>query len=264
MARKPKIANKANACAGGAPVPPDAVRVWRGFRLGEPADFLQALGTIFIPVTAQLQRLYGLTAYLPTVLPVDKPPGVPDEIALVFYRSQKAYTDTADIVAGRAYSALHKVVFRLPQPSASGFPVLFGKTAALDQPYHLFKQAVDWRGGYAQVFVGARPPAKDPKTFAADLGRFFHARQQHPASGCDGAIFCVSADWVLYWEHWQTEAASLKGAISDLPKLADRVVLQAFEPLSVNPDLTAHDQGFSRKQIAGKSLNIIFPRQGNP
>ncbi len=263
MARKPKNTNKRSG-TGGVPVPPDAVRVWRGFRLGVPEDFLQALATIFIPITAQLQRLYGLTAYLPTVLPVDKPAGVPDEIALVFYNSQQAYTDTAAIVAGRAYSALHKVVFRLPQPSASGFPVLFGRDLKLDQPYHLFKRPVDWRGGYAQVFVGARPAAKDPKQFAAGLERFFRARQQQPAAGCHGAIFCVSADWVLYWEHWETEAASLKGAISDLPKLADRVVLQAFEPLSVNPDLTAHNPGFTRKQIAGKSLNIIFPRQGNP
>jgi len=50
------------------PVPRMRLRVWRGFRLGKPDDFLQALATIFIPITAQLQRLYGLTAYLPTVL----------------------------------------------------------------------------------------------------------------------------------------------------------------------------------------------------
>src|SRR5260370_3958233 len=45
---------------------PDAVRVWRGFRLGSlaPRDFLTALGSTFIPVTAQLQSLQGLTAYL--------------------------------------------------------------------------------------------------------------------------------------------------------------------------------------------------------
>src|SRR5215471_12774693 len=146
--------------AGSKPVPPDAVRVWRGFRLQTlmPADFLKALGTIFIPVTAQLQRLYGLTAYLPTVLPLSKPDGVPDEIALVFYESQQAYTDTSAIVAGRAYSLLHRTVFAFPA-SQTGFPILFQSTANLGQPYHLFTGAVDWRQGYTQLFVGARAPS---------------------------------------------------------------------------------------------------------
>jgi hypothetical protein len=140
-------------------VPPDAVRVWRGFKLPTftPSNFLIALGTIFIPVTAQLQSLYGLSAYLPTVLPTSKPDGVPDEIALVFYETQKAYNDTSQIVGGRAYSALHKTVFAFPA-SLSGFPVLLGPAApALDQPYYLFTKPVDWQQGFTQVFVGGAP-----------------------------------------------------------------------------------------------------------
>ena len=119
-----------------AKVPPDAVRVWRGFKLEtlSPKDFLAALGSIFIPATAQLQRLYGLTAYLPTVLPLDKPNGVPDEIALVFYRSQKAYDDTKLTVPGRAYSSLHSTVFGFPQ-SESGFPGPLGDRLKFDTPY---------------------------------------------------------------------------------------------------------------------------------
>ena len=80
-----------------------------------PDDFLTALGSVFIPVTAILQRLYGLTAYLPTVLPKSKPSGVPDEIAIVFYETQQAYNDTKKIVAGRAYSN------RCARPYSSGF-----------------------------------------------------------------------------------------------------------------------------------------------
>lgn len=262
MARKAKKKAAATRTSAGArPVPPDAVRVWRGFRLGTlmPADFLQALGTIFIPVTAQLQRLYGLTTYMPSVLPQDKPIGVPDEIALVFYETQQAYTDTSKIVAGRAYSSLHKTCFAFPA-SLSGFPVLFASAPALDQPYHLFKKAVDWREGYAQVFVGARPAATDAKRFASQLGRFFQTLQRRPASSLDGAIFCISAAYVVYWEHWQSKAASEKGSISDLAKLAQQVVLQAYTPLPINPDLKAHDPGFSRNQIDSKSLNIVFPR----
>src|SRR5205085_12664987 len=84
-AAKPKAAAKS--------VPPDAVRVWRGYRLSTlaPKDFLTALGSVFIPVNARLQRLYGLTAYLPTVTPLDTPAGLPGEIAPGFSASQPAY-----------------------------------------------------------------------------------------------------------------------------------------------------------------------------
>ena len=223
-----------------------------------PPDFLQALGTVFIPVTAQLQRLYGLTAYLPTVLPTSKPDGVPDEIALVFYRSQTAYTDTTKIVAGRAYSALHKTVFAFPA-SQSGFPLLLGSAAALDTPYFLFPKAVDWQGGFSQVFVGARQAAVTPQKFASQLQRFFQKLQKQPAQGLDGAIFCISSNWVLYWEHWASESASLKGGrISDLPRLASRVLLQPSVAQPVDPVLTAQYQGIA--QVESKSFNIIFPR----
>jgi len=35
------------------------LRVWRGFRLGEPDDFLQALATIFIPITGVAAALWA-------------------------------------------------------------------------------------------------------------------------------------------------------------------------------------------------------------
>ena len=241
------------------PVPPDAVRVWRGFRLGTlmPADFLVAIGSIFIPVTAQLQRLYGLTAYLPTVLPTSKPDGTPDEIALVFYDSQQAYTDTTKIVAGRAYSSLHKTVFAFPA-SQTGFPTLLGSSVSVDQPYHLFTKAVDWQTGFSQVFVGTRRESVTPQKFASRLQEFFRQEQKHPAHGLDGAVFCVSVNWVVYWEHWTSEATSLKGHIADLPKLAGRVLLQPSVAQEIDPSLTAQYAGLS--DVESKSFNILFPR----
>lgn len=254
---QPKKNTKQKQIVSTNPVPPDAVRVWRGFRSGTlmPPQFLQALGSIFIPVTAQLQSLYGLAAYLPTVLPTQKPQGVPDEIALVFYQSQQAYLDTSLIVAGRAYSSLHQTVFAFPA-SQSGFPVLLGSAAALDQPYYLLSGAVDWQTGFAQVYVGARPSAVTSQQFASQLQRFFQDQQNHPPSGLDGAIFCISSDWVLYWEHWESEAESLQGHISHLPKLSTRVLLQPHMVQQVNSSLTAHYPGLSN--VESKSFNILF------
>jgi hypothetical protein len=245
------------------PVPPDAVRVWRGYRLANltGAAFLGALGGIFIPVTAQLQRLYGLTAYLPTVLPLGKPAGVPDEIALVFYETQQAYNDTKLIVAGRAYSSLHSTVFAFPA-SESGFPVPLGGELAFDTPYHLFSDAADWQSGFSQVFVGTRKAADSPAKFAGALYAFLRRLAAHRPAGLDGVVVCATADWILYWEHWKNEGDSLKGKISDLPKLAERILLQPSAPTPIDVSLTAHYAGLS--VTGGESMNILFSREGEP
>jgi len=241
------------------PVPPDAARVWRGFRLATemPQDFLTALGTIFIPATAILQRLYGLTAYLPTVLPQSKPAGVPDEIALVFYDSQQAYNDTALIVAGRSYSALHKTIFAFPS-SLSGFPVMLGSRLALDTPYFLFPDAVDWQGGYSLVYVGARDPSIPVQQFSAGIQKYLRQLQKKRPVGMDGAVACVSAPYVVYWEHWKSEAASTHGRIADLAKLSQRVLLQPHVPTPVNSAIA--DQYPGIPAVDSRSFNILFPR----
>ena len=249
----------AGAANPAQPVPPDAVRVWRGFRLGTsmPQDFLTALGTVFIPVTAILQRLYGLTAYLPSVLPQSKPAGVPDEIALVFYRTQQAYTDTSLIVAGRAYSALHKTVFAFPQ-SLSGFPVMLTSKLGLDTPVHLFSDETDWHEGYSQVYVGARDASVPVPQFLAGIQKFLINLQRKRPAGMDGAVACVSSAYVVYWEHWQSEAASLKGRIADLAGLSQRVILQPHVPTAIDPSLTDKYAGIPA--VDSRSFNIQFPR----
>jgi hypothetical protein len=99
-----------------------------------------------------MQRLYGLAAYLPMVLPHEHAEELPDEIALVFYRTQQAYTDSKLYPAGRAYSDLHELVFDL-DVSRSGFPNLFAGEFELNQPWHLFSNTADWQTGLADVLI---------------------------------------------------------------------------------------------------------------
>lgn len=263
-AKKSVEAKKGSATKKGAAAkasPPDAVRVWRGYRLSGLAvpDFLTALGSIFMPITVQLQRLYGLTAYLPAVPPTEKAAGVPDEIALVFYETQQAYTDTSLIVAGRAYSRLHSTVFDL-SISKSGFPVPLPDRLGFDTPYFLFPDAVDWQTGFSQLFVGTRTTAMTQEKFAAALLAFLKDVREHRPRGLEGAIVCVNANWVIYWEHWASEAASLKGRISDLAKLADLVMLKPAASVAIEPSLTAHYPGIT--VTGGQSLNLTFPLAG--
>jgi hypothetical protein len=222
--------------------------------------FLTALGSIFMPVTVQLQRLYGLTAYLPAVPPTEKPASVPDEIALVFYETQQAYTDQAQLIcAGRAYSRLHQTVFAFPA-SQSGFPVPLPNQLAFDTPYYLFTDAVAWQAGFSQVFVGTRKASTSTAQFATTLLDFLNHVRDHRPKGLDGAICCVNANWVIYWEHWTSEGASLKGRISDLAKLSDLVMLKPAAPIAIEPSLPAHYPGITVK--AGQNFNLRFPLAG--
>jgi len=244
-----------------AKVPPDAVRVWRGFRLGSlgSQDFLTALGSIFIPATAQLQSLHGLTAYLPTVMPLDKPSGVPDEVALVFYRTRQAYDDTELTVPGRACSSLHSTVFGVP-PSEGSFPSALAESLKFDTPYYLFADQADWMTGFTQVFAGTRPAKMTALDFASGLFNFAKDLQQDRPKGLEGAVLHVTEDWALYWEHWTNQRASLGGRIAALPKLAAQILSQSHRAMPLSMKLTARDAGVTVK--GGESFNIRFTRGG--
>lgn len=116
---------QATKAKSGLAGPADAVRVWRGWKRKDLSreTFFEKLGKIFIPFTVEMQRLFGLVAYLPMVLPPDHPEALPDEVALVFYKTQQAYKYSKKYPAARAYSDLHGLVFDL-SASGSGFPAM--------------------------------------------------------------------------------------------------------------------------------------------
>src|SRR5262249_46706305 len=86
--------------------------------------FIQRLGQIFMPVTIQMQRLYGLTAYLPAILPVSKDSTIPDEVALVFYRTQECYHDAKRCIGGRTNKQLPELAFDI-SATPGDFPLFF-------------------------------------------------------------------------------------------------------------------------------------------
>src|SRR4029077_7232271 len=154
------------------PVPADAVRVFRG-RKNRPVKrsvFIEKLGTVFMPMTVQMQRLFGLTAYLPAILPETKSEGMPDEIALVFYQTQGAYHEAKRCVGGRSYSELHQLLFDMPA-SASSFPELFIGEVQPDKAYHLFPKSVDWQIGSARLYAGTRRSKVREAGFLKKLGQ---------------------------------------------------------------------------------------------
>ena len=204
------------------PVSPDSVRVWTGFRRGDLSldSFYSKLGSFFIPGTVQIQSQLGLTAYIPTVLPTDKPAGVPDEVALVFYAYRQAYHQAKESVAGRAYSDLHDVAFDLER-SLSGFPERFVGELSPGGRYFLFDQHVDWQQGVANVFVGV--PTVNCERSPPPLVDWLREIQGQGPRSADGAYVAVAGDYFVYWEHWPSGAAAEKSLIPQLARLVDCV-----------------------------------------
>jgi len=183
------------------PVPADAVRVFRGRKNGrvKRSVFIEKLRTVFMPMTVQMQRLFGLTAYLPAVLPETKSEGLPDEIALVFYQTQEAYHEAKRCVGGRSYSELHQLLFDMPA-SASSFPEMFTGEVQPDKAYHLFPKSVDWQIGSARLYAGTRRSKLKAADFLKRLGQVAAELQKVPGS-LDAVIFCATNEWLIWWEH---------------------------------------------------------------
>ena len=251
---RPQVANRDVS----RPVPADSVRVFRGRKkAGAPRDmFVHLLGHVFMPITVQMQRLYGLTAYLPAILPQSKDSTMPDEVALVFYRTQECYNEAKRCVGGRAYSELHELAFDM-SASRSGFPKLLAADEIMpDQPYHLFERSVDWQTGYSRLFVGTRKAGAGSDAFLAGVAKVARQVQADPQS-LDAAIFSATSDWVIWWDHSPTGIAT--GPVHYLDAVADRVHASAARCLRVPPNLLEPYAGLSLNAPTD-FLNLQFPR----
>jgi hypothetical protein len=188
---------------GPQPIPPDTVRVWRGYRSAEVsyADFAAFLGTVFVPACALLQPRAGLAAYVPSMMRQDgKPETVPDQTALMFWATEAAHDAANATVAVRAYQNLHGDAYDTKR-SSSAVPVAFDGALLSEQPYHLLNTPADWMLGSVRHFVGARPDGQDPGAWLAELGDWASDYAGQPPAGVDGALICVGDGYVAFWEH---------------------------------------------------------------
>jgi hypothetical protein len=235
-------------------VPADAVRVFRGRRRSDLdyARFVDKLGSVFMPITVQMQRLYGLCAYLPAVLPPGSGPELPDEVALVFYNTQGAYHEAKRCVGGRAYSELHDLVFDMPK-SPSGFPVLLGAAVDANTPHHLFSKSIDWQSGDTYLFAGKRLATIDPQAFIDEVGARARALQKAPGA-IDGVIFAVTKDALIWWEH----APDLGSPAIDFTDIAATALGRVARPVQLPPKLTVPFRGLTLDP-AGDFISAQFP-----
>src|SRR5271166_3094570 len=179
----------------GFDIPPDAVRVWRGYRANNVAlqDFFAKLGTVFVPATVEMQIAAGLDGYVPSIpagLP-NKPDAVPDETAILFWDSQETYKDAFDTLAVRTYTLTHGPVYR--PPSTAQFPVAFAGTVVSEMPYYLVDRPADWMHGKVTHLIGERSSTVEPDEFRTRLAAILSEIQHQ--NKVLGAIVCAGDDY---------------------------------------------------------------------
>lgn len=247
-------------------VPPDAVRVWRGFRLPDLdiAQFYGKLGTVFVPATVLMQIDAGLQSYTPTVpagLP-GKPDTVPDETAILFWESQSTYWDGFTRLAVRTYTLTHNGVYVThDNQSRADFPVPLSNPLKADQPVYLFEKSADWMRGTITHFVAARPAKWDVPTFFTNVAKLLATIRK--TISLNGAIACVGNDYLVYWELAPIAPGAKQGP-SGVPVLQAELTdwNQTFTAAPTFLPISLWDEWSGMDVRAGSSFNMQFKRQG--
>jgi hypothetical protein len=246
------------------PVSPNAVRVWRGYRLSTlPLDqFYSKLGTVFVPATVLMQINAGLYSYTPTVPGgLDgKPDTVPDETAILFWDSQETYWNGFTTLAVRTYTLTHGGVYdKLGELSRADLPKLFSGSLAAEQPVYLFDKAADWMHGTITHLVAGRAANVDPTAFQIAIAKALSTIQKQVP--LDGAIACVGNDYLVYWE-LRAVAIGTNQPPSGIPAL--QAVLsgwnQVFTPAPTFLPIGLWDKWAGMDVRAGSSFNMQFTR----
>lgn len=244
------------------PIPPEAVRVWRGFRSSSlpHADFLQRLGTVFIPATVKMQIQCGLNAYVPTIPDglTGKPDTVPDETAVLFWDSQQTYWDAFNTLATRTYTLTHGACYQAPV-SRADFPIPFTGTLAPDQPVLLVNQPADWMHGRVQHLVAARPDGQNASAFQSAVAKILTQIQAAP--GLAAAIAVVGEAYLVYWE-LTCHPPGGKPVPSGIPALLPLVGWnQVFAPAPTFLPVGLWDDWSGMNVTTGSSFNMQFQRR---
>lgn len=252
-------------------VAPNAVRVWRGFRLPQLtlADFYDKLGSVFVPATVKLQIDAGLHTYTPTVpagLP-DKPDHVPDETAILFWKSQATYWNGFTRLAVRTYTLTHNGVYVTSGTplSRADFPMLYSGAASLqvDTPVFLINQEADWMRGAIRHLVAERPRAQDPNSFKESVASILN-KIQEMSPGLEGALACIGDEYLVYWELGSISPGT-KTPVSGLPLLQKILTgwSQVFNPAPTFLPVGIYDSWPGMNVTAGSSFNMQFDRNNS-
>ncbi len=239
-------------------IPPDAVRVWRGFRSPQlpQAEFFQRLGSVFVPSTVLMQIQVGLGTYIPTIpCGLDgKPDTVPDETAILFWETLAAHDDAFKTLAARTYTLTHGAVYT--SESRADFPVFFEGQLISNQPYYLFKKPMDWMHGEVTHVLGGPPKKLSTAEWYESITKSVSGIQQR--GHATGAIVCATDNYLVYWQLGAPDDPGL----GELEKLTDWRITRDPAPTQINHNLWDDWPGMSIQP--GDSFNMQWTRRNEP
>lgn len=246
------------------PVVASSVYVWRAFKPSslKYEDFAAFLGTVFLPACVQLQPPIGLRAFLPAMVPqTNKPPAVPDQTALMFWRTPTAHDEAKVTLAERIYSNLHGGAFDMARSSLPEVPAKFDPaTPALEpeQPYYLIDRLADWMLGSVHHLVGARRLDLTVPDFFAQAASAAKALQQATPAGVDAALVCCGDDYLVAWSHGTGDSLNLQQSLRGFANLTQPILSADAHPLQVAAQLWDDWSGFDL--TVAPCLNMQFAR----
>lgn len=251
--------------------PPDAVRVWRGFRLSSlPVEqFYNKLGSVFIPATVKFQIDAGLRSYTPGVpAGLDgKPDWVPDETAILFWKSRQTYWNGFTRLSVRTYTLTHGGVYNTsgaPPMSGADFPVFFTDENSLNfnTPVYLFNNDADWMNGTIRHLVAERPRNMNPTDFKSSVAAAL-TKIQLMIPKLDGAIACMGNEYLVYWELGSlAPGVSPMDVLTGVPQLTHFLTgwSQVLNPAPTFLPIDIYEEWAGMDVRAGSSFNMQFKR----
>jgi hypothetical protein len=255
--------------AGSMPVPPDAVRVWRGTRLDRtPAGwppFVTFLEQTLFPIEATWRPAFGLTAYIAGVKSPDASAMAPDEFALVFYESAAVYDAGLQTPAGSIYPLFPTPAF---SGGKSGYPARLQSTLEANLPVYLFDGAVDWYHGSVRCHVLTLQRGQSAEALLAATQACLRSTQAAPPPGLDGMIVMVdsaSADaaYLIAWEHWAPGAVPAGDLFAPLAPLTDVAFAHdEAAPMTVTGGLYDRGVTVTPPVVGDQLLRLQFLRRG--
>lgn len=250
---------------------PDAVRVWRGFKSTAMTieQFYNKLGTVFVPATVKFQIDAGLHSYTPAVPAglAGKPDYVPDETAILFWKSQQTYWNGFTRLSVRTYTLTHGGVYITTGTplSRADFPVLFSgpDTLNVDAPVFLFDNNADWMNGSIRHLIAERPRDMDLATFKNSVaGALAKIQQLNPK--LVAAIACIGDEYLVYWELGAL-APGTGTPVSGIPLLQPILTgwNQVLSPAPTYLPIGIYDEWAGMDVRAGSSFNMQFERNNS-
>jgi hypothetical protein len=173
----------------------------------------------------------------------------------MFWKSPEAYTNGFNTVAVRAYTNLHSLVYS-PQ-SAAGFPIAFTGNVAAGQPYYLINKKSDWMLGSIRHLVGSAKTGQSPVDFINSVQNWAAAYAVSPPANADGALLFVSSDYLLFWEHFDSDNTNDK-AFDELAGLVTPYLNSKAAQTEIKEDLWSQWKGLDL--TANSCLNITLRR----